>query len=46
LLEIVNNEFIKKPCSKNPDLMDLYVIGELGWEKLMFCSSTGVWEED
>ena len=28
------------------ELADLYVIDEFGNEKLIFCASTGVWEED
>jgi len=38
-------QFHQETMPKNPELMDLYVIGELGWEKLVFCSRTGVWED-
>ena len=37
---------IRHPCATNPELADLYVIDEFGNEKLIFCASTGVWEED
>lgn len=35
---------IKKQCSVNPNLTDLFDIDEFGNEKLVFCSNTGVWE--
>ena len=35
---------IKKQCSVNQKLTDLYTIDEFGNEKLVFCSNNGVWE--
>jgi hypothetical protein len=35
---------IKKQCSVNPKLTDLYIIDEFGHEKFVFCSNMGVWE--
>jgi hypothetical protein len=36
--------FIKHPCSANPELIDLFIIDEFENEKLVLCSNTGVWE--
>ena len=35
---------IKKQCTVNSNLTDLYTIDEFGNEKLVFCSNTGEWE--
>jgi hypothetical protein len=36
---------IRHTCATNLELVDLYTIDEFGNEKLIFCTSTGVWEK-
>jgi hypothetical protein len=37
--------YIRKPCTANPEITDLYVIGSLGYEKLVYCASRDEREE-
>ncbi len=39
-------EFIKKPCVKDPALVDLYIVGPLGWEMMVFCANKCRWEDE
>lgn len=39
-------EFIRKQCTKNPELSDLYIQGPAGWDMMVFCASRNKWENE
>ncbi len=39
-------DIYKKPCSKNPELMDLYIKGSDDWDMMIFCADNGKWENE
>lgn len=42
---IMTDIYIKKLCTANPEITDLYVISSLGYEKLVYCARRDEWEE-
>jgi len=45
--EIVGHSemIFEEPCTENPELIDKFVIGKDGLKKLVYCASTGKWED-